>query len=272
MKNIRFSTRIIIIAAVAALVAGGLGPRVRVWAGERYLSGRPEQFFSWNVIERASGYGAIVAIAHNAGDDPITTQRALGSGAAYIEIDVVYQNGVLYAAHNHPEGTLRGLAWRLAPPVTLLGAWRYSARAAGIELDIKESSPAALDQIAAFLKREWDGRPVIVASKDPSVLAVMTKGVPAAFRLMSIDRPAALDAFQKGGGPGAMPDGVTVQESLLDPSSMKWFRSRGLVVLAWTVNDPTRFDQLVDLGVDGVATDNLAITQRLQGRAFTWDR
>ena len=272
MKKFRPSSHVIVLALVAALIAGAFGPKLRVWAGERYTSGRPVQFFSWNVAERAAGYGAVVAIAHNAGDDPATTQRALASGASYIEIDVVYENGVLYAAHTRPRGTIKDLAWRLAPPVTLLDAWRYSSAATGIELDIKESSPAALAQIVDFLKSEWHGESLMLASKDPSVLAALADKVPSAFRLLSIDTPASLKAFQAGGGPGAQPDGVTVRESLLHADTVEWFKKQRLLVLAWTVDDPARFDQLVDLGVDGVATDNLAITQRLTGGLLAWSR
>jgi hypothetical protein len=272
MKKSRFFSSVAIGLIVFAMLAGGFGPRVRVWAGERYTSGRPAQFFSWNVSDRAAGYGKMVAIAHNAGDDPITTARALASGAGYVEIDVVYENGVLYAAHTRPQGMIRNVAWFFAPPVTLLDAWRYSSAATGIELDIKESSPVALEQIVDFLNREWHGSPLMLASKDPSVLATMADKVPGAFRLLSIDTPAALQRFQKGGGPGARPDGVTVRESLINADTMKWFKGEGLLVLAWTVDDPVRFDQLVELGVDGVATDNLAITSRLKDGVLTWLR
>jgi hypothetical protein len=272
MKTSRLSTPLIVVAVLGAILAASFTPRLRVWAGERYTSGGPVQVSSWNVGERAAGYGRVVAIAHNAGDSPITTQRALASGASYVEIDVVYENGVLYAAHARPQGTVRDLAWALAPPVTLLQAWRYSAKAAGIELDIKETSPVALQQIVDFLDREWRGSPLMLASKDPSVLALMAEKVPGAFRLLSIDTPAALTAFEGGGGPAARPDGVTVRESLLNADSMKLFKAQGLVVLAWTVDDPARFDQLVDLGIDGVATNNLAITERLKKGSLVWSR
>ncbi len=272
MTKSRRSTRLIALAVIFAILAASFGPRLRVWAGERYTSGGPVQVFSWNAAERAAGYGKVVAIAHNAGDSPLTAQRALASGASYVEIDVVYENGLLYAAHARPQSAMRDLVWDLAPPVTLLQAWRYSAPAAGIELDIKESSPAALQHIVDFLHREWHGAPLMLASKDQSVLATMAEQVPGAFRLLSVDTPVALAAFKKGGGPAARAEGVTVRESLLDAETVKWFKARGLLVLAWTVDDPVRFDQLVDLGIDGVATNNLAITERLKNGVFAWAR
>lgn len=269
----RVAKPLMIVAVVAAVLGATFGPRVRVWAGERYTSGRPTQFFSWNVADRANGYGRVVGIGHNAGDDPGSTWQALNSGASYIEIDVVYQDGVLYAAHGRPQGTLRDFVWRLAPPVTLLDAWTYSAGAKGIELDIKTGTSDALAALGQFVTRHWDGQQqLMVASKSPDVLSTMADLVPGAFRVLSIDSPIALASFEAGNAKAARVDGVTVRDSLLTAETMKLFKSDGLLVLAWTVEDPARLDQLIDLGVDGVATDNLAITERLRGGAFSWSR
>jgi glycerophosphoryl diester phosphodiesterase len=269
----RFSKPLIVIAVVASVLGASIGPKVRVWAGERYASGRPAQFFSWSVQDRANGYGHVVGIGHNAGDDPGSTLTALSSGAGYIEIDVVYQDGVLFAAHGQPQDTFRNLVWRLAPPVTLLDAWGYSSASPGIELDIKSGSPEALRSLGDFIKRHWSGKQqLMLASKSPDVLSTMADLVPGAFRVLSIDTPSSLASFQAGNGKAARADGVTVRDSLLNPESMASFKKEGLLVLAWTVEDPTRLDQLIDLGVDGVATDNLAITERLRGGAFSWSR
>lgn len=273
MLKSKSSKAIVIMATLIALFGAELFPRVRVWAGERYTSGRPAQFFSWNISDRAAGYGHVVGIAHNAGDAPGTTAIALANGAGYIEIDVVYLNGALYAAHNHPQGTLNDLAWRLAPPVYLLDAWNYSAGAAGIELDIKDNSPMALQMLVNFLNEHWTGTtPLMLASKSPEALSYMADRIPGAFRVLSIDTTAALDAFQSGDASAARLDGVTVRDTLLTKESVEAFKHDGLLVLAWTVDDPARLDQLLDMGIDGVATNNLAITKRLSGGVFTWTR
>jgi glycerophosphoryl diester phosphodiesterase len=41
----------------------------------------------------------------------------------------------------------------------------------------------------------------------------------------------------------------------LDAAQVKEAQSLGLTVLAWTVNDPARIAQVMDLGVDGIVTD-----------------
>ena len=42
----------------------------------------------------------------------------------------------------------------------------------------------------------------------------------------------------------------------LDAARVREARGLGLKVLAWTVNDPARIEQLIDLGVDGIVTDH----------------
>ncbi len=46
----------------------------------------------------------------------------------------------------------------------------------------------------------------------------------------------------------------------------RWLESTGLLVLAWTVNDLARLNELVQLGVDAITTDNLAIMELLGGQ------
>ena len=41
----------------------------------------------------------------------------------------------------------------------------------------------------------------------------------------------------------------------LDAAQVKEAKSLGLTVLAWTVNDPARMAQVMDMGVDGIVTD-----------------
>jgi glycerophosphoryl diester phosphodiesterase len=38
---------------------------------------------------------------------------------------------------------------------------------------------------------------------------------------------------------------------------------RGLQLHVWTVNDPTQMEELLDLGVDGIMTDQPAILKRI---------
>jgi glycerophosphoryl diester phosphodiesterase len=61
--------------------------------------------------------------------------------------------------------------------------------------------------------------------------------------------------------------GVSIEEALTDQRSVDWFDRKQLEMWAWTVDDPRRVRELVDLGVEGIATDNLALLELLQADA-----
>ena len=78
--------------------------------------------------------------------------------------------------------------------------------------------------------------------------------------------PARFRALQADPTLVALVDGVTIRQDLLDEPTVDWLNERGLTALAWTVNDLTRVNELVRLGVDAITTDNLAIMELLGGQ------
>jgi glycerophosphoryl diester phosphodiesterase len=50
----------------------------------------------------------------------------------------------------------------------------------------------------------------------------------------------------------------------VDANLVTWVHQHKLLILAWTVNDSQRLNQLVRLGVDGITTANLAILRALR--------
>jgi glycerophosphoryl diester phosphodiesterase len=58
--------------------------------------------------------------------------------------------------------------------------------------------------------------------------------------------------------------GVSVFQGLVDANLVTWVHRHSLLILAWTVNDGRRLNQLVRLGVDGITTANLAILRALR--------
>jgi glycerophosphoryl diester phosphodiesterase len=91
--------------------------------------------------------------------------------------------------------------------------------------------------------REAAGVPLVVA---------LAAGVIAAWPVVS--DPALLRAI----------GGVSVFQGLVDMNLVTWVHQHKLLILAWTVNDSQRFNQLVRLGVDGITTANLAILRALE--------
>jgi glycerophosphoryl diester phosphodiesterase len=59
------------------------------------------------------------------------------------------------------------------------------------------------------------------------------------------------------------PSSVPAFQGLVDANLVAWVHQRRLLILAWTVNQSDRFNQLVRLGVDGITTGNLAVLSTL---------
>lgn len=229
---------------------------------ERYTAGeRPPLFYAALGDGRLEAYPRVFGVAHNSGDSIHATLRALEHGADVIEIDVIEYNGVLYAAHNPPLPRIGGQVFR-GP--RLADAWAVAGQAEVIKLDLKQSSPEFVSRVAAFLNHRADQQ-VIVTSRDPAALRLLADEAPHAYRMLSIASAERLAALREDDELLTIIDGVTIDHRLLDDDSAGWLRERDLTVLAWTVNDIERVNELVALGVDAITTDNLAILELLGG-------
>jgi glycerophosphoryl diester phosphodiesterase len=49
--------------------------------------------------------------------------------------------------------------------------------------------------------------------------------------------------------------------STITPRTLKAYKRAGVVVHAWTINDPAQMRQLIELGVDGIVTDRADVAQ-----------
>jgi glycerophosphoryl diester phosphodiesterase len=103
----------------------------------------------------------------------------------------------------------------------------------------------------------------MISSGDPAALRYLHGRLPDVTLLFSVSGPDAVHqlhadpALQKAIG------GISVFQGLVDASLVAWAHQHELTVLAWTVNDSQRFNQLVRLGVDGITAANLAILRAL---------
>ncbi|MGZ4603578.1 MAG: glycerophosphodiester phosphodiesterase, partial [Kineosporiaceae bacterium] len=87
--------------------------------------------------------------------------------------------------------------------------------------------------------------------------------LPHAMLLLSLAFPDAVKLLTADPAPATSIDGVSVFQGLVDANLVAWVHQKGLIVLAWTVDDGRRLGQLVDLGVDGITTANLAVLRAL---------
>jgi len=208
-------------------------------------------------------YAGIMGVAHNSGGTLDATLEALIYGADVIEVDVVAIEGVLYAAHSPPLPVV-GDRWFRGPRLDRIWTASYSADA--ISLDLKESSPQYLQLVGDFLERRAWYRTVVVSSREPAALAAIRERAPEAILLLSVpDRPF-LDRALANPTTIETIDGVTIRESVADEEVMAMLKERELLVFAWTVNNLARVNELMQLGVDAITTDNLAVLSLLGGQ------
>ena len=177
-----------------------------------------------------------------------------------MEIDVISARGQLVAGRDHWWGWL---ARQVFQGPTLAQAWDGAAAAGIIKLDLMQADRGFLDDLVAFLAPRAGSRRVMISSRDSSALLYLHSRLPGVTMLFSVAGPDAVhqlksdSALQRGIG------GVSAFQGLVDTNLVTWVHARRLVILAWTVNDSDRFNQLVRLGVDGITTGNLAILRAL---------
>jgi len=250
-------------------IAGGLVVALVVavivaWPhAQRYTGAAPpDQFYEKVQVEPglSSDYSRTLGVAHNAGNNLETLAKALRYRADVIEIDVISARGRLVAGRNQP---LPQLARRVFRGPTLTEAWNRAASADIVKLDLKQTDQEFLADLVAFLDSRAKSRRVMISTNDPEALRYLHDRLPDVTLLYSVNGPDALHQLQTDTALQKTIGGASVYQGLVDASLIAWAHQHKLKILAWTVNDSQRFNQLVRLGVDGVTTANLAILRAL---------
>ena len=155
------------------------------------------------------------------------------------------------------------LARQLFRGPTLAEAWDHAAAAGIVTLDLKQTDRGFLDDPVAFLAPRVKSRRVMISSRDQGALLYVHDRLPDVTLLFSMAGPDAVHQLQSDPALQKAIGGVSVFQGLVDANLVTWLHRHKLLVVAWTVNDSQRFNQLVRLGVDGITTDNLAILRAL---------
>jgi glycerophosphoryl diester phosphodiesterase len=249
------------VAAGCALVVAVVvaWPHVQAYTGVA----PPKQFDQRVAVDPAlaSDYAPVLGVAHNAGNNPETTAAALSAGADVVEIDVISARGTLVAGRQKPFPWLAGLVFR-GP--SLADAWDYADGARIVKLDLKQDDRPFLDDLVAFLRERAGSRQVMVSTPDADALVYLHQRLPRVTLLLSVNSPDGVRSLQASAALQSAVGGVSAWQGLVDRNLLAWAHQRHLVVLAWTVNDGTRMNQLVGLGVDGITTANLAVLRALR--------
>jgi hypothetical protein len=216
----------------------------------------------------------VLAIAHRTPRTAPDCQRLADSGAAVFEIDLQFLAGVPVVSHFLPP-------WR-GMPLLRHDRWRFTLRS---RTSAEEDLAAVLDRIPAGcavlvdLKTEdvlhattlvellaAAGRPPegwYVSGKDAGALAVVAASGYRTWLSVST-RPEFVGALNGLLPPGL--DAITVRHTYLDEATVGRLRRHHPRVMAWTVDKLYRAEELADLGVAGITSDNPAVHRFVASR------
>jgi glycerophosphoryl diester phosphodiesterase len=143
--------------------------------------------------------------------------------------------------------------------------WVVASAAEAIQLDLKSSATGNLELVFEFLAAQRGGPPVVITTPSVATLRAFAERSPDTLRFFSIDGRSNIAVLERDPELVALIDGIAMREDLADEETVSWFAERDLYVWVWTVNRIERVNELVELGVDGITTDNLAVLELLGG-------
>lgn len=236
-----------------------------------------------------------VGFAHRGGASvfPENTERAfrhaVDLGFRYLETDVhTTADGVLVAFHDHRldrvtdrEGAIAELPWREVG----------KARVAGTEPILRME-----DLLEAFPQAHVNIDPKAWGSVEPLAEVLVRTGALDRVCVTSFSRRRTVavkrrigDALCTGGGTSAAVEarsgtplrrlaGVDVLQvparirglEVVTERFVRYAHRRGVHVHVWTIDDPVEMERLLDLGVDGIMTDEPAVLREVFAARGLW--
>jgi Glycerophosphoryl diester phosphodiesterase family len=184
------------------------------------------------------------------GNDRLTLRRLLAARPSSVELDVGVREGELVVAHGVDLADASGLSVERA--LAAAGETR-------LVLEAKCFPPVTLSPRSfALALRPYLDR-VAVSSFDERVLDEVGRFRSVETTLL-FTRPLRVATAARTIGPRQ----ELVNRELLDAA-----HALGLRVVPWTVNDVRRIAELIDLGVDGLVTDEPALARAIAAERFS---
>ena len=200
-------------------------------------------------------------IAHGGGTTMDAVHDFLEHGADYLEVDLWVHDGRFEARHERRVRWLPFLIekWYLRRiPSGNHGLQELlqetGGHGSGIFLDLKNGGATAASLVRRIVSATgFQGR-VVASSQQWRTLRAIRDILPEVDAFYSIDVQAKLNLFLSVVDRDTRPRGVSCKHTLLNERVIRRLHDRGLLVVAWTVDDLDRARQLVAWGVDGLTT------------------
>ena len=216
----------------------------------------------------------LLAIAHRAGNDLDALRTAVDLGVDVLEADVHVRAGrleVRHSKHLRPLPVLwdRGpagleLTRTSVPQLELAALLAALDGTTTVMLDLKGPGRVGA-RVAELVHATAPGAPVIVCARWwPNVDALDTLGL--VRPVLTARTPLELRRLGRRLARGRRPYGVSLHRSLLTSALVARLRDEVEVVMTWGVNDLGALTQVLDLGVNGVISDEAEVLRRVLAR------
>lgn len=200
-------------------------------------------------------------IAHKAGNTAMHALAAIENVADYVEVDLWLNRGRFEARHERRLFSrlpflYEGFRISLAPrrPFGLAELLEQTEGRVDIFLDLKNGGPTAAQLVRRSLDEARYRHRLVASSQLWPVLRALRDVAPEVALFYSMGTQAQLDLFLAVAERDASPRGISCRHSLLTPRVIELMHDRGLLVVAWTVDDLDRAAELAGWGVDGITT------------------
>ena len=216
------------------------------------------------LLDLVPGRSGPAIIAHGGGNTVAGAHEYLQQGADFLEVDLWLHRGRFEARHERRVRWLPLLfeKWYLRRvPSARFGLDELLTETvehgAGIFLDLKNGGGETAALLRRVLARTGRPRRVVASAQQWLALRSIREILPSVDAFYSIDVRAKLDLFLSVADRDAKPRGVSCRHSLLTERVVESLHRKGLLVVAWTVDDLERARELVSWGVDGLTTHNV---------------
>lgn len=216
-----------------------------------------------------------LAVAHRAGNRLEDLRMAEALGVDLIEADVHWYFGRLEVRHEKTLGPLPVFweRWRFvrlpAPRLQLDRLLEAAAPGTELMLDLKGPDPRLARAVAAAVS-DRDGTAGLTVSARNWWLLRPFAALSGVRRVRSVGSRFQLKILL-GLTRGSL-DGVSIHEELLDMETVRSLHRRTPLILTWGARTAERVEQLRQLGVDGIITEDPAFLRMLLSSSSEEDR